>query len=506
MNDRRSGSTPNPLQVIKGKDADEFCRDLVSVRLADPPISDSWAENYHRALFDLLVFALREAPDRFDPLLEWSGFLNHKDEPLMVGLASAMDKAGRREPALAMLAKRYFDTRRVDDNASPRFPSKSDASGAEVRRKLPLRDLATAGLLEPLAAIAATTESNMGNEAILAAIRLAAAPTGEMWDRLAIPVIDAAPASERDSLRLYFTGVAKTALGGDDLKIRLILEDLRGGRPNAGLPSIWAAFAILEKSGAGDRGAIASRLWEQALRIIDTDPNRDSFLLNILPRVALVGDRPLWISYLERMRSSDKQLEQLAFSSGFGLSGDVDEERLADLARLLIEKVRPEKKPGGFVRTTIARLGMNDTYDSLLTGFRPWFDAVLPEDGSTEQDYLSARRFIKLLAGDPSAVQPALDAVADASGGWRFRWALAGDERRDAVMPIARAFKTFNGKFDLMFLAGPEPDKLSRVGEIQAADAAGSMPFNVPPDARFAAMIATARAGGTVRWTRAIEV
>lgn len=508
-----SGLAIEALSLFEGAKATEFISMLVAAPIGGMPnYYDSERESNEPALSVLLDFAVKESPDQVEAVLEWTGLQNSKNESIHLRLAEALKNAGMLEKAVSLLAKRYLSSSTKESTDPLRFEQRQRPGDPASRRIIPIKDLARAGLLEPLAALAVAMEPSNRNRRELTLVRVAARPTMESWKSIVLPALAATPISERDGLRSACLYAATQVDGSEELRVLIAVEEIRSGKSRNDLISFIQPMKLAAALDAADRDELFPVIWKRASEILAAerpDPNRDRFLEEALREMIVAASDPDWKSYLEELRKAKiVVVERFAFSHS-ALPPEAEVNRLRDVAGVIGELAKPGKAPGPLVLHLVAILGESGDFDADVAGFRPFlFDMENKEDHEQREDKVlaSVRRLIELVSGESSAILPVLDVQADERGGCQFRWSLTGDGDTAMPAPRDRHFKQYDGRFDIALLAGPEPRRLSRVAEQPSAPGVGTGHCQIPPGSRFAALMVSERNGSVVHWTDPVAV
>lgn len=261
---------------------------------------------------------------------------------------------------------------------------------------------------------------------------------------------------------------------------------------------------------------LARRNRERAREVWDklNDPAggwQPAFSSRLLGPLARNADDAMWSDCCRRIMEGPSPVRYDLLDEIVAISGEETRPRLIALFRQLLAKADTSKgwsgkeAPVEWVgrHAVVAhRLGDEESLRSLAVRLRAHSgleDKSVRDDTRRKAQLLL--RQLELVTGQAVAAFPVLDARHESGANWSVRWSLAGwpgmpitghqmDLSRYCFACDAGAF---DGRFDVIVLAGPDKDALREVSAVRSAPGRGSTSVSLPPDSTHLALLAVDR-------------
>lgn len=491
-------------QVFSGSNIKIVARHLLAL---PPPRLTGRSYNYQPESENpvgFLSLLLIHDHEDFDPMIHWLRLddkLSFKD---LMTLARSLVLRDRKDEAVRFLADKLLKVAPMKSAGDGiRFPLRKISESPAERSVIIIDELERLGVLKPLSAIAEATTETPQNRIARVLLIVGADPRSETWERIARPVISSLSEGEMKSLIWALKQVSSNSQGGAFIT-RQLGEEQRKHLPSD-LENMDPASRIgrLAESTLPDRPQRIAEAWTKLESTIGNtrEDHRILQYVTVAIPLALAADDTVWRSFLEKIRGLPGFGDQWINRTGSATPSGIPSSRLRELAEIAL---------GASKANSIGAMKMEGIFDLLasepsvgletLRPFRPW----LLQSGRYKDDNHPAKwrvTWLDLLEGNPAAVQPTIDVVRKGETTWQVRWSLASLNTNKGKVVMDSGFPLLDGKFDLTFLAGPDAQHLSRIGDRGSAKARGSLDLEAPADSASFVLMASERDGSAVRMT-----
>lgn len=501
------GEKPKPgvLSLFPGSEA----RVVAELMLGCPfKPDDSTAYRTDASVSELLPLYLYFAENDIASLsriLRWANAFSPDNGRDLTEIAEYLVARKRTSEAVTLLADAYFSPPAQPAMGDLQFAPKP-AKGDWEPSSLNVYELRRLEILKPLAEAVSHYSATPETAKARVMILLAADPTPTAWDRIIPPFLAASPAGVRTKLKNQLQALIQYNMPeADALNHRLALENQAADKTPPTLVMLQSRICLAAES--GESGSIATD-WAAAdgLLAAAKPDQRTRFISAIAWQMAIIAADPEWKEFLKEARATaDFARSWLHESPGKITMKQVAPQRLQDLAEIVLPHRELEDDSESYrIRELFYWVATSESPDlGVLQKFRPWI-----ESGAERRNHLQAPaqlQYLDLLAGDPTAASPQVDAVFTGES-WQVSWSLAGCRNFRSGNPFVRKFPFMDGLFDLEILAGTHGDRLTTVHTIPGAAATGRVAVNLPPGSRFISLLARKHDGGIVRWASPQEI
>ncbi len=513
-----------PLHLFTGPRARDLAQALLRIPLA-PAVGLRRLPSDERNTYSLLPLyqhILQYDPDDLKPLMDWAGALTVSNIREIIQFAEFFKQTQRPQDGVEMLAKVLFTPPSGDGEDSLRFPQRVSPLEDFLPQAFPppacpvavdpkafcLTELTAGGWLKPLVGASAGFPECAATAGVRTLVGLAADPQPSTWDRLAKPYLASLPLDSRPRAIETLENMTRNLSGSAALLRHIAAFKAAPSR----VPEMLNEFGrdIVLAAEAAEPAKFGP-LWEGAKPLMAKyDPNqRLEFLARIATPFAMLADDALWTEYLASVGSYGGfgyAWGQAIHRGAFATFASLPPRRQHDLAAVILPTLKPGSGNYDDPILMFDSLVLADPPDlEMLRRFRPWLENPDRHDGAVS--IVPAKvRLLDLLCGDPRAASPVVAVTRDGASSWRIEWSLAGFKGCRGGFPYSRKFPFLDGKFDLEFLAGPDPDRLERTATAGQAACTGMIEVKPPAGARFVTLLARQHDGDLVLWSHPVAL
>lgn len=418
-------------------------------------------------------------------------------------LAGQLLDAGRNDEAVDAIASEFI-TPPEYPGFPHQFPPKPGASTIRQSGHLDVKDL------EPdlnflrerklFPAVLARLESRAAADPlVLATFRMAVTPDDATFDRYAKPVLKKLGHPYHGATAQRWIELFQKQPATGPLLLRLLEErsDEAGSSNSSYQQASYIRIAATQPGSA----PLIARMWAKFSQAATDPAKKDGTvreMASLLREMLVSADDATWRDYWAWRRNEAEPLGDLSFTvMGSAPTGFVGQARLRQiLPRLLKENGTPlpDRTAAG-----IALLAVAAGDPAMLEQVK----AAMPANHG-------AAALCDLGLGKTAGTAPVFGAAPEENGETLLSWNLVGISSENPESKVANIprhpFTALDGKLDLQFKAGSDPDHLEIMSTLPAAPAAGHVRLKLTPEQRYVAIIARDPAGGIVRPGRALDV
>ena len=418
-------------------------------------------------------------------------------------LAGQLLDAGRNDEAVDVIALEF-----ITPPEYPGFPHQFPPKpGANTIRQSGYLDVKN---LEPdlnflrerklFPAVLAQLESKAAADPlVLATFRMAVTPDDATFDRYAKPILEKLGDPHHGATAQRWIELYQKQPAAAPLLLRLLEE--RSNETGSFNTLHQQASYIQEAATQPGSAPLIARMWAKLSQAAMDPAKKDNTvrqMASLLKEMLVSAADPTWSDYWAWREKETEPLGDLSFTvMGSAPTGFIEQARLRQiLPRLLKENGTPlpERTAAG-----IALLAVAAGDPSMLEQVK----AAMPANHG-------AAAICDLGLGKTAGIAPVFGAAPEENGETLLSWNFVGISSENPESKVANIprhpFTALNGKLDLHFMAGSDPDHLATVSSLPGASAAGHIRLKLTPEQRYVAMIAQDPTGGIVHTSRALDV